>query len=198
MNAATASEVEALEAKSAFTVGVIPRDLYFATRANQSLSLQCHENVLRPLLRVTLEAWAYELTSGSSVMASAGDILARNGGKYKISLHSEPITGHELFWNASGGQRGSIVMLFKPNELPASEIFPHCERAFIVNNPSVPHSPAAYRYVKTAVASGSVMAAMLSRSNGMQWLSFHGIPALLIPMYSLAKSLVRGADTHAP
>lgn len=189
MNAVTATEAEALDTKGAFTLCVIPSEVYFASRSDPSLTLQCHETVLRPLLRSAGEAWVYELKPGSEALLSGGDILARKAGKYQILLGGEAIKGHELFWNSAGGKRGSILLLFNPPEFPAAEILPHCERAFIVNNPSVPHSPAALRHAKAATSRGVLLAAMLSRSNGMQWLSMHGPSALLAPLFAQAKAL---------
>lgn len=189
MNTVTAIEVEALTTKRAFTVCVIPGEVYFASRQDQSTPLDCHETVLRPLLQTAAEAWVYELKEGSEAFESGRSILTRQAGKFRIELTGEPIKGHELFWNAAGGKRGSIVLLFKPAELPAQQILPHCERVFIVNNPSTPHSPAAMRYVREATADGGLICGLLSRSNGMQWLSFHGHPDQLLPLFAQAKAI---------
>ncbi len=194
VNEITTAEKEALAAKGAFTVSVLPSSVYFETRANQAVSLPWHDTVLRPLLAVAAQAWVYEMQEGSDTFKSAETILMRKAGKYEIQLGGEPIKGHELFWNASGGQRGSIALLFAPTEIPTTAVFPHCERAFLINNPSVPHSPAAIRYVKSATSDGRLVAGMLSRTNGLQWLSFHGAFEPLARLFVQAKALVKGAN----
>lgn len=197
MYAVTAEEAAALRTKGAFTVGVIPSSVYFASRANQSLSLPCHEAVLRPLLQCAVQAYVFELKEASEVFEAGRSFLTRKAGNYEISLTEEPIKGHELFWNAAGGKRGSIVLLFNPADLPAARVFPHCECAYIVDNPSVPHSPAAMRNVKAATSDGGLIAGVFSRTNGIQWLSFHAHPDLLIPLFAQAKELTRGAEAPA-
>ena len=194
----TAVEKEALATKGAFTVSVLPSSVYFETRANQAVSLPWHDSVLRPLLAVAAQAWVYEMKEDSDTFRSAGTILIRKAGKYEIQLNAEPIKGHELFWNASGGKRGSIALLFAANEVPTNSIFPHCERAFLINNPSVPHSPAAIRFVKSATSDGRMVAGMLSRTNGLQWLSFHGAFEPLAMLFAQAKVLVNGVKANAP
>lgn len=189
MNTVTAIEVEALTTKRAFTVCVIPSAVYFASRSDQSITLACHETVLRPLLQAAVEGWVYELKESSEAFESGRSILTRQAGKYRIGLDGEPIKGHELFWNAAGGKRGSVVLLFKPAGLPAQQILPHCERVLIFNNPTTPHSPAAIRYVRAATSDGALIGGLLSRSNGMQWLSFHGHPDQLLPLYVQAKAI---------
>ena len=198
MSSITPVEIEALKSKGAFMISVIPTELYLASRADPSLSMECHGTVLRPLLEAATQAWAYELDAGSKALKSAGHILTRKAGKYAIALQGDPITGHEVFWNSGGGERGSIVLLFEPSGFPAATILPHCERVFIVNNPSVAHSPAAFRFVKTMVASEGSIAVMLTRSNGIQWLSVHAAPSLIVPLYAKAKSMIRNSETRAP
>lgn len=194
MNEVTSAESQAIATRGAFTVSVLPSSVYVQTRADQSVSLPWHDTVLRPLLAAATEAWVYEMNEDSNTFRSAGTMLVRKAGKYQIRLGGEPITGRELFWNASGGQRGSIVLLFNAEEVPAAAVFPHCERVFIVNNPSTPHSPAAIRYVKSATSDGKLLAGMLSRTNGLQWLSFHGRPERLERLFARAKALVGGPN----
>jgi hypothetical protein len=189
MSAPIPTEAETLIAKRAFTVCVVPSSIWLPTRNNQSVSLPAHEFVLRPLLRCAIEAWAYEMNEVTDVFEAARDILDKRAGKYRIDLSGEPIRGHELFWNAAGGKRGSIALLFRKDEVPGAEVFPYCERAFVVSNPSTPHTPAAYRYSKSATESGECVVAMFSRSNGLQWLSFHGSFEHIAPLFSQAGAL---------
>lgn len=198
MSAPIPTQSETLIEKCAFTVCVVPSSIWLPTRNNQSVSLPWHESVLRPLLRCASEAWAYEMKEGTDVFESARSILEKQAGKYRVALSGDPIRGHELFWNAAGGKRGSIALLFRKDEVPAAEIFPYCERAFVVSNPSTPHTPAAYRYSKIATASGEFVVGMLSRTNGLQWLSFHGSYELVSSLYSQARALCGAGSKTAP
>lgn len=198
MNTVTDIETAALEAKGAFTVCVIPSSEYFASRSDPSAALTCHDTVLRPLLDSAVEVWAYELKEPSEALEYGRSILIREAGKYRIRLGGDPITGHERFWNAAGGARGSIAFVFEPAAFPAARILPHCDRVFVVNNPSTPHSPAAMRFAKATTSRGNRIVAMLSRTNGLQWLSIHGCAEQLVPLFSLARSLTQGSGSPPP
>jgi hypothetical protein len=197
-----AEEMAALERYGAFTVAVIPQDLYLASRANPAMALECHETVLRPLLQSATEVWVYGLKEGSRAMDAAKGMVKRQADKHLIApdtpTDGDLIRGRESFWNAAGGQRGSVVLWLEPERFPAG-IFAHCERAYVLNNPAAAHTPAAFQWVKTAVTSGTTVAAMLSCTNGMQWLSFHAAPSLLSPLFAQAVSQVQGGQaTHEP
>lgn len=190
MTHVTTEESDALRKRGAFIVSLLPQTAYLESRSDPAVSLSCHETVLRPLLHAAAGAWVYELKEEGDTFAAGRTILVRTGRKYRIQVSGEPIIGHEAFWNAGGGKRGSIMLLFRSSELPAAAIFSHCVNVFIANNPSGVHSPAAVRYARAATGTGSFIAAMLSRTNGMQWLSFHGTHAELLPLFELAKCLV--------
>lgn len=194
MTALHAEEVAALERYGAFTVTVIPQDVYLASRANPAMALECHETVLRPLLQSATEVWVYGLKEGSSAMKAAQGMVKRSAGKHLIApdtpTDADLIRGRERFWNAAGGQRGSVVLWLEAGRLPTG-IFAHCERAYVLNNPAAAHTPAAFQWVKTAVTSGTTVAAMVSCTNGMQWLSFHAAPSLLCALFAQAVSQVR-------
>jgi hypothetical protein len=166
------------------------------------MALECHETVLRPLLQSATEVWVYGLKEGSSAMDAAKGMVKRQADKHLIApgtpTDADLIRGREPFWNAAGGQRGSVVLWLEPGRFPAG-IFAHCERAYVLNNPSAAHTPVAFRGVQAAVAPGTTIAAMLSCTNGMQWLSFHAAPHLLGPLFAQAVSQVRSRQAiHEP
>lgn len=185
-----ADELAALKAKGTFTVRVVPGMAWIAVRADQGKSIPWHETVLRPLLRTSNKAWVYELKQGAEVFESAKEVITRESGKYAIDLAGDPIKGRELFWNASGGKRGSIVLEIPAKQFPASEIYPRCQGAFIVSNPTVPHSPAAIRYARAQVASGETICCLLSRTNGFEWISIFASPSQLPELFAEARTQI--------
>ena len=185
---------EALERTGAFTLRVMPSEVWLAIRQQQHQPLPWHETVLRPLLKATQSAWVYELDEKSDVFAIAQPLLRRERGKHAISLDGEPIRGHELLWNASGGKRGSIVLSMPAADFPSREIFPHCQDAFIVGNSTVPHTPSAVRYARAAVADGQTLCCLLSRTNGFEWLAIYTNPDLLEALLIEARATVVNHD----
>ena len=189
---------EALERTGAFTLRVMPSEVWLAIRQQQHQPLPWHETVLRPLLKATQSAWVYELDEKSDVFAIAQPLLRRERGKHAISLDGEPIRGHELLWNASGGKRGSIVLSMPAANFPSREIFPHCQQAFIVGNSTVPHTPSAVRFARAAVADGQTLCCLLSRTNGFEWLAIYTNPDLLEALLIEARSTVVNRAWYAP
>jgi hypothetical protein len=197
MKAPIPAEREELASKGAFTVSLVPTVTWLASRAQPARPLPCHESVLRPLTRAAFEAWAYDLDKDPDVFDSAKSVVERKTGKHKINLGADVISGHELFWNAAGGRRGSIVLLFQYSAIPGSVIFPHCEAVHVFANPSSPETPSAYRFVRRGVSRRGVIAAMFSRTNGVQWLAFHGASEPIALLFEQAKSLVGSARDAA-
>lgn len=181
---------EALARTGTFTVRVMPSADWLAIRQQQHQPLPWHESVLRPILKVSVAAWVYELDEESPVFAAARGILWRDRGKYAIDLKSEPILGHELLWNASGGARGSIVLTMPVSQFPSHEIFPHCEDAFVVGNSTVPHTPSAIRLARKTVSEGQTLCCLLSRTNGFEWISIYSSPSSLEQLLIEARSMV--------
>lgn len=180
----------------AFTVRVMPSDDWLAIRQAQHQALPWHESVLRPLLRAADAAWAYELKHAAEIFAVAGAILRLERGKYAIDLDAEPIVGHELLWNASGGVRGSIVIQMPIARFPGDRVFRHCQDAFVVGNSTVAHSPAALRFARAAVADGKTLCCILSRTNGFEWFSVYTSLPTLESLFVDARSLVARRDWY--
>jgi hypothetical protein len=188
---------EALARTGAFTVRVVPSADWLAIRQQQHQPLPWHESVLRPILKATASAWVYELRKESPVLAASRTILRRDRGKYAIDLSSEPILGNELLWNASGGLRGSIVLIMPISRFPSLEIFPHCQDAFVVGNSTVPHTPSAIRLARAAVADGESLCCLLSRTNGFEWISIYSSSGSLERLLLEARSMVAKRHWYA-
>lgn len=181
---------EALLRAGSFMLRVVSSADWLAIRSEQHQALLAHETVLRPLLSSCSEAWAYEIKEPSPVFAVAKNILHRERGKFRIDLSGDPIRGHELFWNASGGQRGSIALVIPAAVFPAELLYSNCQQAFILGNSTVPHTPGALRFARAKVAGGDTVCCLLSRTNGLEWISVFASPDALESMLLQAQSLV--------
>lgn len=169
---------------------VMPSAEWLAIRPDQHQALPWHETVLRPLLASTREAWVYEVDEASRIFAVAGHRLHRERGKYRIDLTGDPIRGVELLWNASGGQRGSIVLVIPAARFPLQEVCSNCRQAFVIGNSTVPHTASAIRLARSKVEGGEFVCCLLSRTNGFEWLSIYASPPELEGMLLRAQSLV--------
>jgi len=87
--------------------------------------LPAHENVLRPLLKIATDCFVYGIKPGSRIGKQSKHILISDGRRHRINLAGEPIQGHELLWNADGGERGSIVILCSARRFGQLDIFRH-------------------------------------------------------------------------
>lgn len=187
-----------LSRTGAFTVRVVPSAEWLAIRTRPHQALPWHESVLRPLVEAAETAHVYRLDEDPDILSIARPILRRERHKYAIDLGSDPIVGYELLWNASGGKRGSIVLTMPAARFPGRRIFPHCQDAFVVTNPTVAHTPGAIRFARAAVADGRTLCCLLSRTNGFEFMSVHATPAQLEALLIEARSLVVHRAWYAP
>jgi len=192
----TAVLQDGLKKTGAFTVRVMPSEAWLAIRQAQHQALPWHESVLRPLFEAASGAWVYELKNSPEIFAVADGILRKDRGKYAIDLSTDPITGHELLWNASGGKRGTIVITMPVDLFPSATIFPHCQDAFVVSNPTVAQSPAALRFARGAVADEQNLCCLLSRTNGFEWFSIYTAMPKLEELFVMARSQVVKAEWY--
>ena len=181
---------ESLLRAGSFTLRVMPSTDWVAIRSDQHQALPSHESVLRPLINASDEGWAYEINEESKVYEIASKRLRRVQGKFRVDLSGDPIRGHELLWNASGGQRGSIALVIPTSRVPAPEIYSNCHQAFVVGNSTVPHTPSAVRLARTKAADGKYVCCLLSRTNGLEWISVYARTNDLERMLLQAQSLV--------
>lgn len=136
---------------------------------DQSRRLPWHETVLRPMLTASTDAWAYGLVAGTDVFEAARSVVEKRRGRFSIVRGNEPIMAHELFWNASGGKRGSIVFVFSPQAFPMDSVIPHCCDVSVVGNPTIAHTPAAIRSARDFTERTGGVACIFPRSNGFEY-----------------------------
>jgi hypothetical protein len=146
-----------------------------------------HEHVLRPLLGASEEVWAYAGEANSKAERAAAGLLKKEKGKYRIRVDGDPIGGREAFWNATGGERGSVVFTVRRAMFVAETLFRHCWGPGVLSNFTAAHTPAAVRYARSKVADGEYVVCMLSRNNGFQWLFVLATPPLLSELLGLAE-----------
>lgn len=188
----SAVQISRLNESPTFQVKVVPSDLWWGMLSSQDQSLPWHETVLRPILQAATEAWAYELPEGSEVLQSAGALVTKKQGKFSIDLTAEPIRGHELFWNASGGKRGSIVIVLPRAGFPAREVFPHCHKVQVIGNPSAAHTPSALRFARAKLSDGRNWVCVFPRNNGFEYFDLYAPQGDIVPLFSHASALVHG------
>lgn len=179
-----AAEVRKFVAQTGtFSMGLVSgRQWYY----DEKSKLPVHEKVLRPLLEAASECWAYGLTERSAVFKAAKGILTRVKGKYRVALEGDPISGHELFWNAQGGQRGTIVILIPRAKFDAKRIFSHCKDVWSFDNFLTGHSPAAIRFARESVIASDSVAVCLPRNNGIEWMDVYVNPKRVQKLYDIA------------
>lgn len=168
-----------------FTLELLPGD---ASRFDERRSLAIHETVLRPLLAWATQCWAYGVEPGSEVHASAGSLLTKAGRKHAVALDGDPILGHELFWNASGGKRGTIVILGPRDTFDHEALIRHASSVWTFGNFLSGHTPSAIRMARDTVKEQALVACCLPRNNGIQWIDIYSEPAHAVQMLLAARA----------
>jgi hypothetical protein len=151
--------------------------------------LPIHETVLRPLLRIAEACWVYGISPGSRIWTASSSILKPYRGKHGLLLGGELLIGHELLWNAHGGERGTIVIQCSAESLRTIGVFQHCYRPNTWGNVGAGHTSSAIRLAKEKVQDGSTVALCLSRNNGIEWMDIFALPDLALSLFDLAFEL---------
>jgi hypothetical protein len=173
-----------LQKRGHFTVFLTPRSVrhHYDERA----SLPAHDSVLRPILRIAEEALVYGLNPTSEVGQAAAQCVQSERGRHRLLLDRELIVGHELFWNATGGQRGTIAIRCKAEALLRAGVFSSCYRPNIMLNVGAAHTPSAIRLARQFVADGESEVICLPRNNGLAWADVFAPPTLALELYERA------------
>lgn len=166
-----------------FSVQLVSRTTW---HYDEAAKLPAHEEILRPLLSVSTECWAYGVTPSGAVYQAASAMLERARGKYRVCLEGDPIGGRELFWNASGGKRGTIVMIVPRHEFDSERIFRGGHAAYVTVNFRSGHTPAAIRFARQRVESSDVIAVCLPRNNGIEWMDIHVARSKALDLFDAA------------
>jgi hypothetical protein len=188
----SSDDIALVERSSNFTAGLLSSDEKWA---DESAHHAIHDSVLRPLLSVADECWAYGVEENSKVFKSAKAILTKEGRRHKVSLIGDPVTGHELFWNAHGGKRGTIVISVPSEKFDAPAIFPNCRRSFVFTNYRAGHSPGAITYAQRKIQNQTHVVFCLPRNNGLEWMEIFAPKPLVFELFSIAGKLCRESKT---
>jgi hypothetical protein len=129
-----------------FAVSILSREEHRSSEVHESLS--CHRNVLLPLLQAADECCVYGIKQDSRIFEQSSSLLSATRGKHWISLDGDPITGHELLWNAHRGERGSIVILIPEDQFDTQALLSGCHGLFMLSNFRAGHTPAAIQFAR--------------------------------------------------
>lgn len=138
-----------------------------------------HENFLRPVLEQASDCWVYGLTQDSEVYTAVSDIITGEKGKYRVNLLKEPITGREVFWNAAGAKRGTIVLAIPVEAFDPSIFLKACKYFAHPDNLRAGHTPAAINFAKKLAESANYVVLCFPRNNGMEWVDIFAHPELI-------------------
>jgi hypothetical protein len=163
-----------------FTVHLAPH------RYDVNMSLPAHESVLRPLVSTASECWVYDIGSDSSIWSASSQILEPHRGKHRIRTDLEMIRGHEVLWNATGGERGTIVILIDAVSLLNLGILRYCSRPSLTENMGAAHTPSALRWAKRRVSQTGTAAVLLPGTNGIEWMDVLAEPELSLSLFDHA------------
>jgi len=176
--------LECLSRLRSFLLNTCPASVDFNDRP------PAHSKVIRPLLASASEAFVWPPLNKLKPVPYPTDILTPQRGRHRFDLSSDILSGHERFWHAGAGARGSIALRLPclPNNF--IEILMHCSRpgsAVLSSRYQLTKgdSAGAIRYCDEVVDSGE-FAFLFSASNGIQHLSVFAPAHELERLYRLA------------
>jgi hypothetical protein len=108
-----------------------------------------------------------------------------------VRLEGELIDGRELFWNASSGKRGTIVILVPRRAFDAEAIFRGGYEAFYFDNFRAGHTPSALRFARQQTEVEDVIAVCLPRNNGIEWMDIYVNPKRAAKLFEIAMARLR-------
>lgn len=160
-----------------FFVRLIPNG-YYDYEENEALP--AHELILRPLLLL------YGLKKDTELFQQCTDIFSFTRNKYKLESKKEVIKGYEQLWNATGWQRGSILIFLESEKLKKLNIFTSCYDPSISENPNSGESAAAIRFCKDVVTKEKLVGLCFSASNGIEYMKVYAESDTLKELYECA------------
>ena len=177
-----------------FFVRLIPDGFY---EYEESETLPAHDLILRPLLTSAKECYVYGLNKGTELFHQCTDILSFTRNKYQLDLKKEVIRGYERLWNATGWQRGSILIFLELETLKKLNIFTSCYDPGILDNPNTGESNAAIRFCKDVISKERKVGLCFSASNGIEWMTVYANKDALKELYKFARvqSLSSSSDS---
>jgi hypothetical protein len=158
-------------------------------RPEPEAPLDCHENFIRPLLRICREAYVYRGGRGQPLPGCDLQTVIPARGRYRLNLAQEVVLGHEALWNSTAWKRGSILVLVdKPTPSDLRGLFRHSHSPSVCHNPNSGESSAAVRLALEEAGHGS-LAVLFPASNGVEWVT-------LIPPPELYDEIAAEAERH--
>ena len=155
--------------------------------------IPAHTMVIRPLLASAKEAYVWPASTDSAPVEYPSDILSRDRGRYRFNLMQDVLSGHERFWNASGGCRGAIVIRLKEEPPNLVEIFMHCSPPLVYSSRyqlTQDGAQAAIRYCDKCISEND-LAFYFSNSNGIEHLSVFAPESKILRFYQTASDYGR-------
>lgn len=149
-----------------------------------------HREVLEPLLEAANEGWVYGLNPSRKPYQEASEFLKKEKGKYRVLLGGNLIDGYEYFWNATGWERGTVLLLLPRNKIDIKRVFSHCKSVSVMTNFMAGHTPAAIRYARSKVVSSDMIACCFSASNGFEWMDIFAKPEEALRLFLLAYGIL--------
>jgi hypothetical protein len=128
----------------------------------------------------------YGIKEESRIYKASSSILNPDKGRHRIVLSGDPISGHELLWNAHGGERGSIVIITERAALCAEQIFSHCYFPHVCDNTGSGHTPSALKLARQAIKQPDVVVVILPRNSGMEYMDVFASPQNAVELFQLA------------
>ena len=177
-----------LEGSSSFKVSLLDSD---EKLSDEGCVHDVHQSVLKPLLDASHECFVYGLQSESAVRNAVTDLLTKDGSRWRLKASEDSVTGREVFWNAYGGKRGTVLVVLEAEKFPV-EVFSHCRWAWVTNNYRSAHTPAAIDAARRRVRQKRVVVACFPRNNGLEWIDLIAPHDLLQGLYSEALSRCGG------
>jgi hypothetical protein len=190
------ADIALIERSSHFSLTLLDNEEKYA---DPGTPYGIHASVLRPLLARADACWVYGIGMESALWQAARDMLTPARGKFRVDTRggasADPVTGREVFWNARGGKRGTIVMTLPLADFPAG-VFSACLHAGVMDNYRAGHTPAAVKFAQQAISGGTHIAVCLPRNNGIEWMDLFAPKPLVFELYARARAACKGKPQY--
>jgi hypothetical protein len=147
-----------------------------------------HRLVIEPIVRKASGMRIYGLDDEQGLRREVLSMGVAKPGHVEIDLSREVVSGHEIVWNASGWERGAIVLEANLNDDELAEIFRWCSGPSVCSSWSQikKGTPAPAIKHAQAVASQGATAFSFSASNGIEWMDVFPPASDALRLFALA------------
>jgi len=158
---------------------------------DEAKPLRCHRTILRPLLEHCSECYVYGVKKRSTMDRLLSGISHPAKGKHQLQLGIDVITGREFLWNATGWQRGSILIIGRLPKSVLKQVFSASYQVGVTEHFRSGHSAAAITFARQSTLNTDQLAFLLPASNGVEWLTIIGHPKRVSAAFRMAAKSVR-------